>query len=954
MMIKRMFKFTLSALLLALGVAAYAADGDDAVTLSNGTTMSWSQFVKDLKNPPTSAKGEAPDSTNFKTKELALKEVKDSLKLEQDTVASAKVTLTQKQAILTAKQSKYAEADSTLKAMTDTLVAKAQKNLDAAKKQVTDKQAQIADYNTQISGWKNDSTNADGKLHTAENTLKTLKNSSTLAKADTTITSVIGWLNTLKKNADNFISDFNSYDYEHPDDYTGTSKLYYMTSVITSGRTKYNAITLSFFDTKPDYTGDWKEATVPEFDELLYGEKALTYSYLYLYLGDEYKTTAETTSPVYTTDWQGNMAYFFNVISTTFNSLSGNRTFQTTVTKQLDRYKDPIAAQQTLNDIAATEANIALYNKLIYGVHGDAVTEDNPVYDGYVDKINAAKKSIGTLNSDIETLNNTTIPQLEKAVENAPTDASLESYKTDVSTAKSEVDAAQKDVDDAEDAVEAAEADEAVYQKKVETAQSEFNEADAALKSAQDASNANALAALKAAYQNVTLTADITVEESIGSTYNYTGTINGRGHVINLASGVNLCHEFSGTLNKVAINGTLADIITTTRLYDVAVWTGSTGRYYDDSAAKTDKLTFSQVGYAAREYFGVNFTDKQLVALADDTKVYNLTVYTPTSTDKNQYVVINKDNTLSDAKGAFTIPVNMFAQSADPDIAGKGLANVYYGENNECDLVKITDKTSFYCPAELHSAKVDYTSRTFKAGKNSVCVPFDLNPSDFPEGTSICRYDTEENGKFWFTYVQETIPANTPALVILPEGAADFTLDIIDGTTILATDESQIMQDKNSLAYGLFKNANPGEILGEHMAYQIYALTKKGTFAYAGDNVALPALRMVIYTPIATPAGPMSAPREIRIHDENGIDITDEVIRGDHSGIDDVNSDASELSIVGGKGEITINADADYGKVDVYSVDGRKVAVVDVVPGTNSVNVNGGLYIVMGKKVLVK
>ena len=96
-------------------------------------------------------------------------------------------------------------------------------------------------------------------------------------------------------------------------------------------------------------------------------------------------------------------------------------------------------------------------------------------------------------------------------------------------------------------------------------------------------------------------------------------------------------------------------------------------------------------------------------------------------------------------------------------------------------------------------------------------------------------------------------------------------------------------------------------------------------------------------------AAAQAAPRGIGIVDEKGVEIT-----GDLSGIGSVNADASSLTIAGGQGEIIITSDADYGKVEIYAVDGKLAAVANVIVGTTTVDVQKGLYIVMGKKVLVK
>ena len=98
------------------------------------------------------------------------------------------------------------------------------------------------------------------------------------------------------------------------------------------------------------------------------------------------------------------------------------------------------------------------------------------------------------------------------------------------------------------------------------------------------------------------------------------------------------------------------------------------------------------------------------------------------------------------------------------------------------------------------------------------------------------------------------------------------------------------------------------------------------------------------------PSTGAKAPRHIRILDEDGQDITDVT-----TGIYNVSSsEMDEFEVIGGYGEIIFNTDADFGNVPVYSMEGKMVRMADIHAGTTRLNLDKGIYIVMGKKVMVK
>lgn len=489
----------------------------------------------------------------------------------------------------------------------------------------------------------------------------------------------------------------------------------------------------------------------------------------------------------------------------------------------------------------------------------------------------------------------------------------------------------------------------------------ELNDAKDALKQAQDNADENA----EKNYKTIYLNEDVVVTTPIVA---FSGTIYGAlnttmtPHIINLGEGVaEIFDTFSGTLRNVAVNGTFAGALVNATFYNVAYNSGTTFKLYDNEGSATSYTSLGALGFAARDKYGVNFANKKLVALGEENAniVYSITVYNSPTDNKPYYVTKNgTELTTLTSAGATKVAVgaNVFVKSQTNDLAG--INNVFYEDENGnyvSDVVVITDKTNFYCPAEITPTSLSYT-RTFGTGYNAVCLPFDIDESTFSGDAYVCTYDAEENGKFWFTSVAGTIPANTPALVLGKEGVTSISLNT-SGLTLKATPADQVQQGKgdgdNSQSYGTFKTLNAGEFKGQHNAGGVYGLSGN-MFQPAGDKANFPAFRMIVWTKTAvnTQSDNAPAPRKIGVRDEMGREIT---IGGGTSAIEDVKADeAPAFSIKGGVGELTITSENELGKVEVYALDGRLAAVANVTEGTTSVSLQSGLYIVMGKKVIVK
>lgn len=525
--------------------------------------------------------------------------------------------------------------------------------------------------------------------------------------------------------------------------------------------------------------------------------------------------------------------------------------------------------------------------------------------------------------------------------------------KTQQATLKDEYTEAQK-------AKEAADADVATAKENVSDRKADVvtrkSELDAEQKKYDDAVAAGKTTALEN-YKTVTLTGDVTANTAIKD---YDGTIHGEGHVITLGEGVtSLFGTFRGTMGNAAVNGRIFQAQNGSSFTNVAYWAGNAGAFYDEGSSRTNvNGSLGELGFVARDNFGVDFANNAMAILTNDSKVYGITVYEPNSSVHHYVQTRENGKFYTESKAELAIPENRFAKSETLDLKGKGYTNLIFSDGT-CEEVEIKDKsaTSFYCPEDI-TADVVTLDRQFSEGQNVVCLPFELNYGLSDKIAALCKYDKETPTKFWFKKVAESIPANTPVLLVSTEGSGSFTFDSeeLKGISLKKTDSTQLVMDEGdaeepSKCYGLFKKATREEFQGgASESHKVYGFTKKGTFSPAAEGVNLPAFRIAIYSDIATQTGELAAPRRIGILDEKGVEITDDLT----TGVESVSSETSGLSVAAGSGEIIITSDADYGRVAVYTLDGRVATVAEVMAGTTTVSIESGLYIVMGKKVLVK
>lgn len=995
-------KIALPAAVLTAGVlATYAVD---EVTLGNGTAISWETFVEAVSNP-SALKGkiaDLPDTNSAKQAyDLAFSNQsaksgavttaqeeyntasgeKDDADAEvtsaQTAVTTAQTDLDNANAAVTTAEGDITKAQADLEAANEAYIADAQKtsqealdkaNADLKQYQETD----LPKLQNTLAGYNQSKETLESQISSKEDSRTLQENAlAALPKKKGTL----GWLQSFITKAKGF------YDDTQAGNEASQIEIFYLQGSSGFGTNKKISLTLYFGDSKP--TSDWTGVTPLQFDTYLSG--LANVNSLNIYMGSEYSKLNDGATTLAVTAYQGNKDYILSTALNELKALANNSDYQ----GDTDQYENTQAATNYQNTIRNLTNDINTLSIRLYGAHPNSegklpfgATEES---NGVVDQINATQESIDDLQDDIDKLNGEadvkgSIKYYEEQVEAAKTTAENE-VKAGTATSAA-ITAANNALSTAQTAKTTAEGNVGTYTTALNNAKTNLetkqglaktaaatlaaketalNDAKADLRQANSDLNtatANAQAAANTyafePYNTITLNSDIVASTTTGA--NYAGTIMGNGKTITVPTGA-LFNDFSGKLSKAAVNGTFATIYNNGSFTDVAVWTGSTGRYYGDTGVPQTNLPFDELGYAARDYFGANLVAKKLVNEADNYKVYKLTVNQQDNNNITKYVNVSAGK-MNDNKGAYSLPVNTFAQSADDDIAGSEVANVYYGSNNDCDKVIVTDGQNFMCPVDIVTSNVEYT-REFKAGYNAACLPFALDYAANKDNIlSICTYDQEDADRFWFTKNDGPIAAYTPVLIVGKSGADKFTLNMSDletPVTIAKTNTSNPYYvgagtTEEGISYGTYKETNYEQFEGAKNGYKIYGL-QAGQFVYAGEkNPDFPAFRMVISSSfVKTPEQASNMPRRIGIRNANGVDITDET-----SGIATPSADATSFSVVGGQGEIKITSEADYGDVAIYSLDGKMIKVANVMAGTTSVNLQQGVYIVLGKKVMVK
>lgn len=918
MIFKNLLKIMLPSLLVAGSVTVFAA-GDNVVKLVNDATTTWEDFATAITDPSKAAvkvKGTLADDNaalvaynNAVTKVATDSTALETVKANNDTTAlrgalntaisdSTTYATTNKDAIANAEKA-YNDSVAYIPVLEQELAdSVSAKTTLLGRQQTVQGLLQIAITN--VTRFETQIANLPKKIETAE------------------------WLQIIYAGAEAF-RDYNDSEY----------KAYYRNVTYSSNKTR---LLITFGEEAPKDGATWESKDTPEaFDSYITGLNPWPNQIAVNY-GSEYKTANGGTGNEYqvvSVNSKNDYDALMTAITDKIETILSNAKYQTQTVDT--NSSDYITAKTSLDN---AQADVDQYTRELNGFHeGDegwtsTSEEIYGIYEQIADneqKQQDLKAEIASRKAGLEALKNesqtfqTKLEELHTAIVKA---------QDNLANAKSNVKAAQ----DAFDSSKAARVTAAAALNKAQA------EADAA--------------ATLANYQTITLTGDVTATTVIAK--NFSGTIKGGKYVINngITGNTPIFDEFSGTLTNAGINGAFAEV-RSGRFQNVAVVNGTALRLYDESGAMTTPANLGVLGYNAREFCGVDFTTKKLADLSDATIVHNIDVYNPaepTVAPNNYYATQNGSKFTTYNNASLTLGKNVFAVAKNT--LSTAIANVIYpdaDDNMVCDNVVIEDKVAFYNPIDFKAKSLTY-NREFKEGNNTVCLPFPLKKSLNENIEAVSTYDTEEVDSkgvptFWFTVkMSGEIEANTPVLLTAKTA---FTLSLTDVELAVSdtpSDQRVMVADTKTggASFGTFKLIGRDEVLGAANAEKVYGLSGS-KFQPASSTASFPAFRMVVCS--ATKATSASAPRRIGFRDEMGKEIN---IGGGTTAIEDINADATEFSVKGGVGELTITAEADYGKVEIYSLDGRVAAVANVAAGTTSVSLQHGLYIVMGKKVVVK
>ncbi len=914
---KRLLK-SLSLVVACAGAGLWAyADGPIKLIGGDGKTYSWSEYVALLNSTVDVDEDQIPAA--IKT---ALANAKAEAKTAQETYDDADKQQRAAAQAVTDADTKVGQKETALTTAKTTQGTKLT-TYNEAKGAYNSAEAQLADWKNELSNQQTLYNKTSGQISSKASEITGYTSN---PENITTVTSYPEWATRSNDAANDFFDQWIDY-YDNPEN-TGlpSDKPIYVKSSGNNLNVSFNSSTLS-----EGYTS----TTVAAFSDFI-TENDKKFRTIYLTYGSD-SNTAQTritfnTSGL-TTSQLGDAA--FTCVEKMNSIYDGSKE-----TKQVNKYQSEI--NQLNRDIESLRADLSKYEGEIDRLQG-LINGYTLVPEGSADGTVSEQKRL-------ENAKNTAESEYNQAVE-------------DVATA-------QQELNDAKTELTNAKSDLASANTNLSSAKSDLATANAAEVKAQadyDAEVAKLASSAKEKYAEIELVGDLTVDASLKD---FNGIIHGNGHIINPAEGTNaIFTTYTGSIYEAALNARLANStqVTYGTVYAIS---GNSGLVYGASGNVTEYRDLGKFGFDIRDSYGFDLINKKIVALpANDNdklnvQVFDVTFYNgPEAINIKQHYANLKDGKFVNASNptGITLNTNMFAKSATDDIEGLGLVNVFYGNNNDCDKVEVVDGNSFYCPANIHAKEVSY-NREFKAGYNSVCLPFELSYDDLPAevraDARLCEYEEEDETTFWFKKVGDKMNANTPMLLSVTKA---FTLELTGEVDFAQTPAKQIVTDKSendeSMAVGVFKkDATRDDINGAIAASnnKIYGMVRTekedGTpsfkFQAAGASATFSAFRMALYSHNAQPAASNVA-RRIGILDEKGIEITDTT-----TGIQDATIDG--LSVAGGQGTITITSDADHGTVTIYSIDGRAAAVTEVIAGTTTVNLQKGLYIVLGQKVMVK
>ncbi|MCR4700635.1 MAG: T9SS type A sorting domain-containing protein [Bacteroidaceae bacterium] len=429
------------------------------------------------------------------------------------------------------------------------------------------------------------------------------------------------------------------------------------------------------------------------------------------------------------------------------------------------------------------------------------------------------------------------------------------------------------------------------------------------------------------------------------------GTISGNGYTITEQNGNALIGELTGSVDKLCVkNAKIANENNGSYTKCAVIFGGITG-YVENTGVSYSSLP--ELAAAMPDAFGVDMTNANATLLPVDqnNKVYKVSYWALTSKDVQQTKYLNVKNGGLVGTTKPTLSPNEFLviESANTNsaITEKNVIEKI-SENYVCNECYITDAKEFYAPVTFVASNLTYT-RSFSTDVwSSLVLPFSLNTTVLNnKGVSrVNEFGSFDGGNVTFIAASE-IEAYKPYIIKTTTSGAIFSN--ISNVKVAKSGSTNLTKlGSNGYFYGNLGTRRTVPTLSNNGMYRVYGFNKNNQMARGSESAYFDAFRCYLIAKESEFTS-SSANSKVRVQflDKYG-DVIDSDATTD---VDIVKS--NNISVVGGNNEIIVNSDKEQ-SVSVYTTNGKLVQVADIAEGENVISVNPGMYIVNGKKVIVK
>ncbi len=476
--------------------------------------------------------------------------------------------------------------------------------------------------------------------------------------------------------------------------------------------------------------------------------------------------------------------------------------------------------------------------------------------------------------------------------------------------------------------------------------------------------------------KTISLLNNITIEESgfkfanFGSGY----VFNGNGYKIiypSTSASEVLFNQNGGVITNIGVeNGAIAATNVGRIATSFETTNKSSYNIYDSNGTRTTNVLNQELGYSLRSAFGLSINEDGTFGTLDKKTPENI-VYKAQYTDAKSKVQTNFYTNVVNGNLSYNpvkVKKNTFVYVQDTDIEATAFTN---GKNivvnGKCANAVLEDATSeadddaLFIPTGFTAVKLSYDRAFSATDMATVCLPFSLTATEYNALgiEKIMQFnDVDVNtNTYWFMYQSGTMAANEPYVLKFngnkPSATDGKVFASLENKEISATGSKDLYavtpskQGAGAEFLGLYAATN-ASVLAPVSQYKLYGFSG-GVFRPMATDTNCKAFRTYVRAAIT---GNPAQSKEFRIGllDENG----NVVEGGNTTGLDTVTgADTNSFNVKGGNNTINITADKSQ-KVNIYTVGGSLVKTATVEAGSTSIPVASGMYIVNGKKVVVK